>query len=304
MMLKKSLIVWLRKKKYTSRRKALYTGPLVIATNKFSASASEILAGAIQDYNRGIVVGEESTFGKGTVQQLVEVARLMPLFSDKSKAGYLKPTIQKYYRVTGNSTQQKGVEADIVLPAQHTILEYGERFLDNSLAFDTISPAKGFNPLDRSSLPIEALTRSSETRIATSIDFQYTQEDIDRQKEMISKNTISLNKATRLKLTDEGEARRHVRNEERRERFTTMQKADDKVFTFYRAWLNDLEKVELPLVDREHDSEENMRRADDKVGELNDTPEFPSGLDPIKREALEIISDFISINEDQVALLN
>ena len=100
--------------KYTSRRNALYTGPMIVVTNKFSASASEILAGAVQDYNRGIVVGEKSTFGKGTVQQLVEVARLMPMFSDKSGAGYLKPTIQKYYRVTGNSTQQMGVLLSLI----------------------------------------------------------------------------------------------------------------------------------------------------------------------------------------------
>jgi len=107
-----------------SNEKALYDGPMVCLIDKSSASASEILAGALQDYNRAVIVGSSSTFGKGTVQQAMEIARFLPFNAvGRDRAGFLKPTIRKFYRVAGSSTQNKGVESDIVLPNLFDSLE-------------------------------------------------------------------------------------------------------------------------------------------------------------------------------------
>jgi carboxyl-terminal processing protease len=95
--------------------KPIYGGPMVVMTDKSSASASEILAGALQDFNRAVVVGESSTFGKGTVQQPMDIGRMLPLFAARNRAGFLKVTIQKFYRPSGSSTQMDGVASDIVL---------------------------------------------------------------------------------------------------------------------------------------------------------------------------------------------
>jgi carboxyl-terminal processing protease len=91
--------------KDTDGGKPIYNGPMVVLLDKSSASASEILAGALQDYNRAVVVGDSSTFGKGTVQQPMDIGRMLPLFAVREKAGYLKVTIQKFYRPSGSSTQ-------------------------------------------------------------------------------------------------------------------------------------------------------------------------------------------------------
>jgi carboxyl-terminal processing protease len=93
--------------------KALYTGPMIVLVNKLSASASEIFAATMQDYGRALIVGDSSTFGKGTVQTVTELGRPMPLFGTSSAAGALKLTVQKFYRVTGGSTQLRGVISDV-----------------------------------------------------------------------------------------------------------------------------------------------------------------------------------------------
>ncbi len=116
----------------------VYDGPLVVLTDKASASASEILAAALQDYRRAIIVGDKSTFGKGTVQTILPVERYMPFFSDKTRAGALKVTIQKFYRIAGGSTQLKGVVPDVILPSIRDVMDIGEDALPNALPYDTI----------------------------------------------------------------------------------------------------------------------------------------------------------------------
>ena len=111
-------------------------GDILPLTNKASASASEILAAALQDYNRTIVVGEKSTFGKGTVQTIMPVSRQMPIFSDKERAGALKVTIQKFYRIAGGSTQLRGVVPDLTLPFRTDALDIGEESLENLRGLD------------------------------------------------------------------------------------------------------------------------------------------------------------------------
>ena len=95
----------------------LWDGPLIVLMNRLSASASEIFAAALQDYGRAVVVGDTQSFGKGTVQTLLEVDRFMPTFAREGKSGAVKLTIQKFYRVKGGSTQLQGVTSDIVLPS-------------------------------------------------------------------------------------------------------------------------------------------------------------------------------------------
>lgn len=119
-----------------------YDGPLVILVNQFSASASEILAGAMQDYGRAIILGGAHTHGKGTVQAKIDLDRVLPLrnMEQYKPLGALKVTIQKFYRVNGESTQYRGVVPDIVLPNRIQYLESGERYLDHSLPWDAVDP--------------------------------------------------------------------------------------------------------------------------------------------------------------------
>jgi carboxyl-terminal processing protease len=118
----------------------LYGGPLIILVNQFSASASEIIAAAMQDYNRAIIVGSKSTFGKGTVQRFYDLDRGIRGFDEFKPLGNVKMTVQKFYRVNGGSTQLKGVIPDIVLPDSYHYIELGEKEYDNPMAWTEIAP--------------------------------------------------------------------------------------------------------------------------------------------------------------------
>jgi carboxyl-terminal processing protease len=120
----------------------LWTGPLTVMVNEFSASASEIFAAAIQDYGRGIVIGSTSTYGKGTVQRTMELDENTWLTGEEGVLGSIKLTIQKFYRINGGSTQLRGVYSDIVLPDQYAYLEYSEKYEDKALPWDEIRSAK------------------------------------------------------------------------------------------------------------------------------------------------------------------
>ena len=283
--------------KESSNEKPLYDGPMVVLIDKASASSSEILAGAQQDYNRAVIVGDSSTFGKGTVQQPMEIRRMMPFMADASRAGVLKPTIQKFYRVAGSSTQLKGVESDIVLPSIIDALEVGEKYLDHAMAHDNIRRAPNFEALDRSNLFVPALIMKSEERVKASKDFAYIAEDALRMSERRKENRLSLNKEERKKELLENEERSDKRNEERRKRFALMEEADKKALRFFRLDLADLEREELEEIDRAKEEESHMRQAKDDVAELDDTPEWPSSLDPIKREGIAILSDMVEVTE-------
>ena len=123
-----------------SDKNVFYDGPVIVLVNKFSASASEILAGALQDYDRALIVGGDHTHGKGTVQSLVDMNRNLPLLHRKKydDLGALKVTIQKFYRINGESTQYKGIQPDIVLPTILDYLESGEKYQEYSLPWDQV----------------------------------------------------------------------------------------------------------------------------------------------------------------------
>ncbi len=143
-----------------------YSGPLIVLVNRLSASASEIFAAALQDYRRAVIVGDERTFGKGTVQTVIDVGRLMSPFSlGAADAGALKLTIQKFYRVRGGSTQLNGVSSDVVLPSLFDSSDFGEGSLKNRLAYDEVAPVKIVDSMAATPLFLDELRERSAQRI-------------------------------------------------------------------------------------------------------------------------------------------
>ncbi|HWW00248.1 MAG TPA: carboxy terminal-processing peptidase, partial [Candidatus Acidoferrum sp.] len=194
----------------------LYDGPLVVMTSRFSASASEILAGALQDYGRALIVGDSSTHGKGTVQS---VQPLKPFIRGGSALtndpGALKLTIKKFYRASGASTQLKGVVPDIVLPSIfNESKDIGEAALENPLPWDTIESSK-FQRLDLVAPYTQELRRRSSARIASDKEYSYIREDIEFFKKQQADKTVSLNEQQRLKEKEEIDARNKARDKER-----------------------------------------------------------------------------------------
>ena len=189
----------------------IYDGPLAVVINRYSASASEIFSAAIQDYERGIVLGEQS-YGKGTVQNLISLDRFIPSAGDQS--GELKITIAKYYRVTGSSTQNLGVIPDVQFPTAVDPSEYGESSIPSALKWDQIqtSQFKKYSDLTNI-LPI--LIDKHRKRILKEPEFNYILEDIEEYKENKDKVEFSLNEEVRKKERDERELKRKLRDEER-----------------------------------------------------------------------------------------
>jgi carboxyl-terminal processing protease len=195
----------------------LYDGPLVVMTSRFSASASEIVAGALQDYGRALIVGDISTHGKGTVQSVNKIAPYMQL-SEKvltNDPGAVKLTIKKFYRAGGGSTQLRGVSPDIVLPSVfNESKDFGESSLDNPMPWDTIDSSK-FQPVAMVEPYLTDLKNRSEERVDTDQEFGYSRADIQHYKKNQSDKTISLNEAQRIKEKEEADARQKARKEER-----------------------------------------------------------------------------------------
>ncbi len=186
----------------------LYGGPLVVLTSRFSASASEILAGALQDYGRAMIVGDSSTHGKGTVQSLLQ---LTPLLRQRgvvltNNPGAVKITIRKFYRASGSSTQLKGVVPDLVLPSVNNYGEIGEDSLESRLDWDTIDSAR-YEKMNRVEPYLAEIKHRSEARTADDRDWGYVREDIERYKKMIAEKSVSMNEAERLKEKKENDDR-------------------------------------------------------------------------------------------------
>jgi carboxyl-terminal processing protease len=170
-----------------------WSGPLVVLTSKFSASASEIFAGAIQDYHRGLILGDKQTHGKGTVQQLLDLGQQIFRVPNAPKLGALKITIQQFYRPSGDSTQNRGVVADVELPSLTSHLDVGESDLDFALAFDQVKavPFKDYGMVDNNVLGF--LRKQSVDRIAKSEDFKKVEKNISRYEEQKEKKSVTLN---------------------------------------------------------------------------------------------------------------
>ena len=184
--------------------KSIYDGKLMVMINRHSASASEIFAAAMQDYNRAIIVGQQ-TFGKGTVQQSRSLNFVYDL--DKDPLGYIQYTIQKFYRINGGSTQLKGVNADIKFPEIINAAKTGESFEDNALPWDKI-PAASYQEAGHARDAVETLTQKHEERVAKNPEFIVVNEDIAIRKDRDERKFMSLNLAERKKENKTDEDRR------------------------------------------------------------------------------------------------
>ena len=286
----------------------VYNGPMVVLTSHLSASASEIFAGALQDYGRATIVGDKNTFGKGTVQTLYEVGRLMSPFGFKTAdAGALKLTIQKFYRPSGKSTQLKGVESDVVLPSRYAHLEVGEDALKYPLDYDTVAKAD-YEKWPGAQPDLEDLRGRSAARVKNDPEFRYLQQDIDRMESRIKDNTLSLNKEERQKQLAADKKRIEDIKADRLARHVEKP-------VIYTLALSDVDKPKLERVvaEKKEKDKNKVAKADtadakaqdpaatagtgEDADDLDDAElsakEKPDAVDPIKNESLSILEDII-----------
>lgn len=278
-----------------------YDGPLVVLTSKFSASASEIVAGALQDYGRALIVGEVSTHGKGTVQSVNPLQPYLSFSRITTDPGALKLTIKKFYRASGASTQLRGVTPDIVLPSLfNESKEFGESSLDNPLPWDTIESAK-YEYLNRVEPYLAELQRLSGERVAADQDFAYVKEDIATYKKQREEKTISLNEPARLREKEELEARQKARNKERLAR----KEPDQKV---YEITLKLVDQPGLPAplektntVARVGGGAAMAHPIELAASETEGDPESEKApaVDPVMGEAQRILLDYLALASKQ-----
>lgn len=258
-----------------------WTGPLMVLVSRFTASASEIVAGALQNYGRAIVVGDESTHGKGTVQGIFRMTP--PLFYSLSGSGgdvgATKVTVQKYYLPNGDSTQLEGVKSDVVIPSMNELISIGEAEMDHSMAWDTITPVsfgiRSDQALDLDMVLVddslvESLRDQSEARLDSLDEFIYLRESIEFFRERREEKTVSLDLKERQKVQEE----------------------DRSIQTAFRERREDLEKFEYDfepvLLETEIVAEEN-----EEISVAADEEDEP--LDIVLREGIRIMADWLSL---------
>jgi carboxyl-terminal processing protease len=275
----------------------IYDGPLLVMVNKMSASATEIVAAALQDYGRAIIVGDQSTHGKGTVQTLIPLDPQMPIgFPSDPGAGNLKMTVQKFYRVAGGSTQQKGVVPDIVLPSVLDALELGETTLPYYLPYDTV-PTVPFDNFGLTAPYLSILKTNSTARVAASPDFTYVRQDIAFYKKKVQDSTVSLNEAARLKeqanLKDLNAQRKKDLAARKSGRDTMLDLTLDEVAQNLPA---------APPVEKKIKVDTAADSGSDADAELNSAINNPTD-DPQLDEAINIMSDYTRMLHDSGSTL-
>ncbi len=259
-----------------------WTGPFGVMVDRFSASASEIFAAAIQDYNRGIIMGTQ-TYGKGTVQSALDLSKfistvdeLMSKFkgdkndntssTDAPRFGQINLTMAKFYRINGSSTQHKGVIPDVQFPMIFPANKYGESAEPSALPFDSIKPSN-YTPVANLAPVKELLVKQHEQRMKTSEDYKYLLEDIEQFKKRESETSVTLNEAQLKKERDEQEARSKDRDKTR----LTLQQLS-------------------PL-------KEEVKVTKTKAGAAKAITKPKEDYDFIQDESLKIMGDFIRLNQ-------
>jgi carboxyl-terminal processing protease len=202
----------------------VYDGPLAVMINRFSASASEIFSAAIQDYGRGLIVGENS-YGKGTVQNLIDLSRFL---SSKDKSGELKITIAKFYRINGSSTQNLGVEPDIELPSLYDKHEYGESSKPSALPWDKIQSSE-YQKYGNLNKYIPELEKKHKLRIEKDPQYEFVKQDIEEYKETKAKKTFSLNEEVRKAEKEKAEKRKKEREEAKKSNLKLIKKDEVEI---------------------------------------------------------------------------
>jgi carboxyl-terminal processing protease len=266
----------------------LYDGPLIVLTSRFSASASEILAGALEDYGRALIVGDTATVGKGTVQSIIPLAKMMDenRLAHSFDPGALRVTIRKFYRPSGASTQLKGVAADIVLPSLSDTVGIGETELQDPLPWDSVPPSN-FTREDHVRAFRRELQARSAARVAGDRDFAYLRQDIARLKDRLAAKTVSLNEADRRREKEEARVRERSRKQERAGRLEIEPPN-------YEITLNNADTAGLPAP------------TDAATPALATLPESPADeteeaeatvpqTDPVLRESELILADFVAM---------
>lgn len=274
----------------------LYGGPLVVLTSKGSASASEIAAGALQDYGRALIVGDSSTFGKGTVQTIRSLGDIVR--DVHGDPGALKLTIQKFYRATGESTQKKGVVPDIILPSLGSYIEYGETTLDNPMPWDKIDPAN-YDHMNLVQPYLAELKKRSSARISSDKDFKYLLDDIEQYKKLIAEKKVSLNEQRRLKEKQQAEEKIVARKKERKSRAASK----DKVYALT------LKQVDTPGLPPLYVPKDAIKAPGEIISPADDAPQSADTkvtgppLDITLNEAEKILSDLIALSSGRVAVV-
>ncbi len=253
----------------------LYDGPLVIMVNKYSASASEIIAAAMQDYNRAVIVGSNSTFGKGTVQRFYDLDRGVSGLQDMKPLGNVKMTVQKFYRVNGGSTQLKGVVPDIILPDNFLYIESGEQEYPNPMAWTEITPV----PYNQDVVRLEnknKLVSNSQSRIGQNKDFGLVKESARAIKENRDETKYP------LKLSDYRNL--ITRREEKVKKFDKLYKSDIVGLSVTNL------PVDLPRINMD---ESNKARNEEFIKDLK--------KDIYLEETLQIMRDMITLEKSFAA---
>jgi len=260
-----------------------YDGPMIVLVGKLSASASEIVAAALQDYGRALIVGSLSTHGKGTVQTVMPLNNWVRL----PDSGKLKLTVSKFYRVVGSTTQKQGVIPDLILPSPYDYMEIGEATLPNCLEADHTEKLN-YRRVNRVAGRVEPLTKLSNGRVKDDQDFAYILEDIETLKKRLKDKSISLNETKRLTEKDEEKAKRDNRKKERK----TRGDAKESVFDLTIKMI----KTNTKLGDEVENEEKPIRLEETpEDGEVEEEEEDQPKLDPHMRETLHILHDYIKL---------
>ena len=282
---------------------AVYNGPMVVLDNKLTASASEIFSAAMQDYGRAVIVGDSSSFGKGTVQAVIELNGFLHGLDDAANsAGALKITIEKVYRLTGESTQLKGVISDVTIPSLTDSAEFGESEQEHALAYDQVAPTANDAAGNHKPLLLDELRNRSIKRINEDPVFHDLSAEIHLINQKLWDNGVSLNEKVRRNeiaeevcLRDKGDS----------DRITAS--AHDRT-KYYRLMLADVDKSKLKLIKGKAELRTAQKHA---VPDADDTAQCPNSLHPgipgendfgtatendaITRETLNILSDLVGL---------
>ena len=279
-----------------------YDGPLILLTTKFSASASEIVAGALQDYGRALVVGDTTTFGKGTAQQIFYLSKL-PTFADAAHdPGTLKLTNSKFYRASGASTELRGVAADITLPSVwNDSTEVGETALDNHFPWDTIESSH-YEKVDMVQSALPELAKRSNLRTSTNKDFTYLKADIERIRKQRDDKSVSLSE--KQQLADRAQV---VAEHQQREKERAARKVDEP--KVYDLTVAQAAQPGLPAAAKQTNDVSGVDGDLDSITETNSSSrdDFTEAVsaendhaDAVRlQEAKDILLDYISLLKDK-----
>ena len=282
------------RKKFDFNPKVSWNGPLFTLVSRYSASASEIVAGALRDHNRAIVIGDESTHGKGTVQSMIQMNLPFNLLANRNpgKTSAAKITIQKYYLPSGNSTQINGVPSDISIPSINMSLPIGESDLENALVNDSI-PAVNFRKTESQfsfeKSIIENLKENAEERRAKSKAFEYLDENIAYFKSKREQKTFALNLSKRLE-------ERFAENNKSKELKNDMDNLKDLSFPS--------KELLLSIVENQMKESRKARGLDSNEKAKEDMFKKPAEFDLPLNESLNIVKDYLDKNQPVGSILN